>query len=63
MSDGNAVGPRGGVTTRKSGWVRKTIWFQTDEAKALRTASFKRERSEAALVREAIRRYFRLPDD
>lgn len=62
MSDGTPVGPRGGLTTRKGGWVRKTIWFQSDEAKALRAAAFKREVSEAALVREAVRRYFKLSD-
>jgi hypothetical protein len=56
------VGPRGGETTLKPGQVKKTIWFNEDEAEAIRRAAFDQRVSEAALVREAVRRFFRLPD-
>lgn len=56
------IGPRGGETTLKPGQVKKTIWFNDDEAEALRRAAFEQRVSEAALVREAVRRFFRLQD-
>ena len=56
------IGPRGGETTLKPGQVKKTIWFNEDEAEAIRRAAFDRRVSEASLVREAIRRFFDLPD-
>lgn len=56
------IGPRGGETTQKAGQVKKTIWFNNDEAEAIRRAAFDQRVSEAALVREAVRRYFGLPD-
>ena len=56
------VGPRGGATTRKAGQVKKTVWLNEDEAEALRRAAFEQRTSEAGLIREAIRRFFRLAD-
>ena len=56
------IGPRGGETTLKPGQVKKTIWFNDDEAEAIRHAAFDQRVSEAALVREAVRRFFGLPD-
>jgi hypothetical protein len=56
------IGPRGGETTRKRGQVKKTVWLHDDEEAALREAAYKRRMSEASLIREAIRRYFGLPD-
>ena len=56
------IGPRGGETTLKPGQVKKTIWFHDDEAEAIRRAAFDRRVSEAALVREAVRRFFGLAD-
>lgn len=57
-------GPRGGRTAvSKSGnLVRKTFWIHPDEAEALRQAAFEARRSEAELVREALRRYFGIED-
>lgn len=56
------VGPRGGTTTRKRGQVQKTIWFNDDEAEALREAAFERRTSEATIVREAVREYLEVGD-
>jgi hypothetical protein len=56
------IGPRGGETTRKAGQVKKTVWLNDDEAEALRKAAYERRLSEAALLRVAVRRYFRLVD-
>ncbi len=57
------IGPRGGKTTiSKSGLIRKTFWLHPDEEHALRHAAFNQRRSEAELVREALRRYFELDD-
>ncbi len=56
------IGPRGGETTLKPGQVKKTIWLNEDEAEAIRRAAFDQRVSEASLVREAIRRFFGLPD-
>lgn len=55
-------GPRGGETTRKPGRVKKTVWLHEDEAEELRRAAYELYRSEASLIREAIRRYFSLED-
>lgn len=55
-------GPRGGETTRKPGRVKKTVWLHEDEAERLRRAAYELYRSEASLIREAIRRYFALED-
>lgn len=54
------IGPRGGETTRKAGQVKKTVWLNNDEAEAVRAEAFRRRVSEAALIREAVRRYFQL---
>ena len=57
------TGPRGGITTiTKSGMVRKTMWFNPDEAEALRRRAFEERRPESELVREALRRFLQIPD-
>lgn len=56
------TGPRGGRTTRKPGQVKKTVWLNADEAEHLRQAAYERYRSEASLIREALRQYFRIED-
>lgn len=55
-------GPRGGTTTRTGGMVKKSLWLHKDEAEALRKAAFDEYRSEASIIREAVRRYFGLED-
>lgn len=55
-------GPRGGETTRRPGRVKKTIWLHEDEAQELRKAAYEEYRSEASIIREAIRRYFAIED-
>ena len=42
--------------------VKKTLWFHRDEAEALRLAAFQERRSEASIVREAVRRFLDLAD-
>lgn len=54
--DAGHVGPRGGTTTlTKSGLVRKNFWLPTDEAEALRYKAFKERRTEADIIRDALR--------
>ncbi|HYC58171.1 MAG TPA: hypothetical protein VEK79_01260 [Thermoanaerobaculia bacterium] len=48
-----------GIT--KSG-VKKTIWLHHDEAETLRQRAFNDRRSEASIIREALRRYLRIAD-
>lgn len=56
-SKGLPRGPKGGRTTRtRSGMVRKSLMLGSEEAQALRRAAFETERSEAEIVREAVRR-------
>jgi len=45
----------------KSG-VTKTIWLHHDEAEALRLQAFTDRRSEASIIREALRKYLRIAD-
>lgn len=57
------IGPRGGTTTiNKSGMVRKTMWFNDDEAEALRQRAFKDRRPESEIVREALRHFLGIED-
>ncbi|HXO42342.1 MAG TPA: hypothetical protein VN999_12890 [Thermoanaerobaculia bacterium] len=42
--------------------VKKTILFHEDEAEALRVRAFKDRRSESSIVREALRRFLKVPD-
>jgi hypothetical protein len=42
--------------------VRKCAWFHQDEAEALRQRAFQERRSEAALIREAVRRLLGIED-
>jgi hypothetical protein len=57
------TGPRGGTTTvTKSGMVRKTMWFNQDEAEALRVRAFEERKPESEIVREALRRFLGIPD-
>lgn len=53
---GDRVGPRGGTTTlTKSGMVRKNFWLPVDEAEELRLRAFQERRSEADIIRAALR--------
>jgi hypothetical protein len=57
------TGPRGGTTTvNKSGMVRKTMWFNQDEAEALRVRAFDERKPESEIVREALRHFLGIPD-
>jgi len=56
------VGPRGGLTTRKDGRVKKTLWLDEDEAHSVRAVAYEEHRSEASIIREAIRRYLDIED-
>ena len=56
------LGPRGGHTTRKDGKVKKTVWLHEDEAESVREAAYKEYRSEASIIREAIRHYLDIED-
>ena len=51
------VGPRGGATTQKRGQVKKTFWLDNGEAEALRKAAYEQRRSEASIVRQALREH------
>jgi hypothetical protein len=42
--------------------TRKCAWFHEDEAEALRLRAFQERRSEAALIREAVRRFLGIED-
>jgi hypothetical protein len=50
----NTPPPAGPLT--KTG-KKKTIWFNWDEAEALRTAAFEQRRTESDIVRTAVREY------
>lgn len=58
------TGPRGGKTTvsRSGRLIRKTFWLHPDEEEALRRAAFEERRSEAAIVRQLLRRHFGIED-
>jgi len=56
------LGPRGGHTTRKDGRVKKTVWLHEDEAESVREAAYEQYRSEASIIREAIRHYLDIED-
>jgi len=59
----NDVGPRGGKTTvTKTGLVRKSLWLHLDEAEALRERAYKERKTEAEIVRVALRRFLRVED-
>ena len=64
MSDEKIRGPRGGRTTVSADGsrIRKTFWVRPDEDYALRKDAFERRTSEAAIVREVIRKHFGLGD-
>ena len=42
--------------------VKKSFWFHQDEAEALRLKAFQERRSEASIVREAVRAYLGIED-
>ncbi len=54
--------PRGTTTRSPSGLVKKTFWFNQDEADRLRLEAFRQEVSQADLVRQAVRLMFKMPD-
>ncbi len=50
-------------TTRSpGGLVKKTFWFHADEAQRLRREAYEQETTQAAIVREAVRQFFQMPD-
>jgi hypothetical protein len=49
-----------GIT--KGSGMKKTLWFHEDEAEGLRERAFRLRRSEASLIREAVRRLLGLED-
>ena len=58
-----SVGPRGGKTTvSPGGLIRKAFYMHPDEVEALRRLSYEERRSEAEIVREAVRRYLGIED-
>jgi hypothetical protein len=51
------VGPRGGTTTvSRTGLVKKNLWVPREVAEALRRKAYEERRSEAAIIREGLRR-------
>jgi hypothetical protein len=57
---GRARGPRGGRTTvTTSGMVKKNLWIPGALADELRQRAFEERRSEAEILREALRRHLR----
>jgi hypothetical protein len=42
--------------------VRKCLWFHEDEAEALRERAYRERRTEASLIREAVRRFLGIED-
>jgi hypothetical protein len=52
------VGRRGGKTTLTPAMVRKTFWIDRDVERRLRRDAFDTGRTEAELVREALRVYY-----
>lgn len=56
-------GPRGGKTTvTKAGLIRTVVYLHRDERKALRLAAAEREVPASEIMREALRRYLKIPD-
>ena len=54
--------PRAKSTRSPGGLVKKTFWFNQDEADRLRLEAFQQEVSQADLVRKAVRLMFKMPD-
>ena len=42
--------------------VKKTLWLHEDEAESLRSRAFHDRRSEASIIREALRKFLKLED-
>ena len=42
--------------------TRKCAWFPADEAEALRRRAFEERKSEASLIREAVRQFLGIED-
>ena len=56
-------GPRGGTTTvSPGGLIRKAFWMHPDEVEALRRTAYEQRRTEAEIVREAVRRHLHIED-
>ena len=53
-------GPRGGSSTRKRGQTKKVFWLDDEIVDALRRKAFEERRSEASIVREALRSHLSL---
>lgn len=53
---GEVLGPRGGTTTiSTNGMVKKNLWMDEELAELLRLRAFEQRRSEAEIVRQALR--------
>ncbi len=50
------------TTVSPGGLIKKTFWFHLDEAQTLRKEAYERETSQAALVRAAVRKYFKMSE-
>jgi hypothetical protein len=59
---GGLRGRRGGKTTTTPDRVRKTFWIDRDVERLLRRDAYQSDRTEAELVREALRLYYHLED-
>lgn len=62
IGDRTLRGRRGGRTTVTRVMVRKTFWIDRDVEERLREDAFHSGRTEAELVREALRRYYDIED-
>ena len=63
MTDKSKAGPRGGKTTVTArGLIRTVVYLHPDERKALKLAAVEREVAGSEIMREALRRYLKLPD-
>ena len=61
MSKDTPKNQGGGSGLMKTG-VKKSLWLHRDEAEALRLRAFEERRSEASILREALRRFLEIED-
>lgn len=60
MSEDNPKGKDSGGLMKTG--VKKSLWLHRDEAEALRVRAFEDRRSEASILREALRRFLDIED-
>lgn len=53
----SSEGPRGGTTTRRSGWVKKNLWISEEMDERLRLEAFRLRIAEAEIIRRALERF------